>query len=89
MGVTLTHWVGTVMLEGHRPLLSLSVDVPGPLSFSECQLHHSPGPVALGSSVGETGAASGRLLPAVHVPGSPGWEGRVILLVDAFVGTSP
>lgn len=47
------------------------------------------GPVALGSSVRETGAASGRLLPAVRVPGSQGWEGHVILLVDAFVGTSP
>lgn len=89
---------------GHPHSLGGDSDVQGsqapPEPGSGCSWYPEPsvganfttsrGPVALGASVGETGAAaSGRLLPAVHVPGSPGWEGRVILLVDAFVGTSP
>lgn len=46
-GVTLTHWVGTVMLEGHRPFLSLAVGVPGPLSLQWRPA--SPHPGACGS----------------------------------------
>jgi hypothetical protein len=48
-----------------------------------------PRPLALCFSVEETGAAPGRFVCASNVPASPGWESRVILWVDAFVGTSP
>lgn len=78
-GVTLIHWMRTVMVESGDWVCLVPCESPA---------SPHPRPLALCFSVEETGAAPGRFFCASNVPASPGWESRVILWVDAFVGTS-